>query len=89
MSQELRCFKRNNDVFFKEIEGELYLVDPYRRKLIQINPAGLEIWRLLDGGHSLPTVIAVIEEKFDCNPIDAKRDVVSFVSELEKRELVF
>jgi hypothetical protein len=81
-------YKRNKEILCKEIEGEVCLVDPYRRVLIQINPVGREIWLLLDGSHAQDDIISVLTEKFDCRASDIRKDVAVFIRELEKRELI-
>ncbi|MBI5873377.1 MAG: PqqD family protein [Candidatus Omnitrophica bacterium] len=83
-----RVFKKNEDVLEKQVEGAFYLVDPYRRVFMELNEAGSQIWRLLDGSRSLSDIITALKESFDAEHSDIQRDVLSFARALEERELV-
>jgi hypothetical protein len=82
------CFKRGDDILCREIDGELYLVDTYRRAFMRINPVGVEIWHLLDGANPLCDIIAILKERFDVSQEALERDVLFFVRALQQRELV-
>lgn len=84
-----QCFQKNQEVLTKETDGELYLVDPYRRVFMQLNQVGLEIWQMFDGKRPLSEIIEILEEKFEADEKILRRDVLDFVSGLKQRELVF
>jgi hypothetical protein len=82
------CFKRNDSIIFKELGEGPALIDPYRRTLISLNPAALEIWQLLDGERSVSGIIDALREIFDADEKVLEKDTVNFLDELAKREII-
>ena len=72
----------------RELDDGPALIDPYRRVLIQLNPTGVEIWGLLDGERSVIEIISVLRDKFEVSDETLNKDVVSFLKELFRREMI-
>jgi hypothetical protein len=85
---QYRCFKKSGRILYKEIDGAGVLIDPYRRTLIHLNATSLRIWQLLDGNNSCETVIEALRAEFESEDKDLEKDVVSFIKELLKREMI-
>lgn len=82
------CFKKNEQIIYKDLADGPVLIDPYRRTLIRLNSMALEIWRLLDGEHSVAGIVEILKDRFDAGELDLKKDVTDFLSELVKREII-
>ena len=83
------CFKKNNEIISKKLGEEISLIDPYRQRLIKLNPMAAEIWALLDEGHSVSRIIGTIQEKFEVGKEVAERDALDFLKELLRREIIY
>ena len=47
-----------------------------------------EIWELLDGTYSLSQIIAILQERFEIEKEIMERDVLNFIKELLRREII-
>lgn len=83
-----RYYKKNNQILCREFSDGPVLIDPYRRTLVRLNPTALEIWHLLDGGHSTEEIAHALEDRFDADAEDLKKDIAGFIQELVRREMV-
>jgi coenzyme PQQ biosynthesis protein PqqD len=82
------CFRKNDQIIFKEIDSTPTLVDPYRRTLVKLNPTALAIWQLLDGEHSVTAILETLHAEFDVNAEKLQKDVRGFLSDLARREMI-
>ena len=82
------CFKKNNRILLKEINGVPALIDMYRRTQMGLNPTALEIWLLLDGCHSVCAIIEKLKEEFDVDVKMLERDILGFFRDLIRREMI-
>lgn len=82
------CFRKNEQILYKELKEGPVLIDPYRRTLIRLNPAALEIWRLLDGERPVSAIIETILDSFEVDGETAKKDVTGFLKDLARREMI-
>lgn len=83
-----RCFIRDSSVSYKLIGDELIIVDPYRHKLLRLNNVGRAIWELLDDSYSASQIITILKEEFEVEEKALHKDVVHFLKELLKREMI-
>lgn len=81
-------FKKNSQIIHKELADGPVLIDPYRRVLIKLNPTGVEIWGLLDGERSVLEIISVLRDRFEVSDETINKDVVNFIKELFRREMI-
>ena len=83
-----RCFCRNGQIVYKEIDGTGVLIDPYRRTLVKLNPAAQEIWRLLDGSRTYAGIIERLKAVFEVEAEELEKDVYVFLQDLIRREMI-
>jgi hypothetical protein len=81
-------YRKNEQILCKELEDGPVLIDAYRRTLVRLNPTALEIWGLLDGGHSVDEIIVALRDTFEIGEQELKKDVIKFLQELAKREMI-
>ena len=83
-----RCFRKNDHILYKEIDGAGVLVDPYRRTLVHLNPTASQIWQLLDEAHSCTAIIKKLQAEFEVGDKELEKDVSDVFNELFKREMI-
>jgi hypothetical protein len=81
-------FSKNEQTIFTDMEDGPALIDPYRRTLIKLNPAAHRIWQLLDGKNSAEDIIGVMEAEFEIDERTLRRDVIDFLKDLIRREII-
>ena len=79
---------RNRDLAWRIIEGNAFIVDSRGNMLHELNETGAHIWKLLDGKRTLRGIASQISEEFEVNKENAQKDVLDFIQELEKKELI-
>ncbi|MFA5100670.1 MAG: PqqD family protein [Candidatus Omnitrophota bacterium] len=82
------CFRRNEQILYKEIGGEGVLIDPYRRTLVKLNPTAREIWLLLDGRRTCAGILEELKAVFDVDGRDLEKDVEGLLKSFIRREMI-
>ncbi len=78
----------------REIEGELLIVPiaagigDLEDELFSLNETGRDIWRRLDGQHTLSAIAAELAQEYDAPPAEIEQDVRGLAAELLKRKMV-
>ena len=68
-----RRYKKDPNMVFRDIEGEMILV-PIRRRtadlesIYTLNETGSRIWELIDGQHTLREIRDVIAQEYEVTP---------------------
>ncbi len=87
-------YQPSDDVVVREIEGENLIipiasgVGDMEDELYSLNESGKAIWDKLDGAKPLTQVAEEIISAYDENEEEIKNDVVNFVAELVKRNIL-
>jgi|SRR2546430_77522 len=79
---------RSERFAWRMIEDEVVLVDRDEEEVLRLNPIATEIWQALDGSRSIAEIIDRVHQSFDVDRKTAEKDVLRFVKELVKREMV-
>src|SRR5712691_1086844 len=79
---------RSERFAWRVIEDEAVLVDRDEEEVLRLNLIATEIWQALDGSRSIAEIIDQIHQRFDVDRKTAENDVLQFVKELVKREMV-
>jgi hypothetical protein len=82
------CYRKNDQIIYKDLGGAPVLIDPYRRTLVQLNPTAHKIWLLLDGERPVTAIIEVLNAEFEIDPGKLEQDISSFLKELVRREMI-
>ena len=67
------------------IDGEAVIVNAQGGEILVLNEAGALIWQLLDGEHSVATLVAAVQEAFEVEESTAAADVREFLTTLADR----
>ncbi len=82
------CFKRSELIIRKDVGDARTLIDPYRRTLVTLNPVASEIWQLLNGERSALCIIDILKSEFEIEEKILKKDVIGFLQDLARREII-
>ncbi len=84
---------RSRSVVARVVAGETLIV-PIRGKvgdlasIYSFNGTGSLIWKLLESPRTVSQLAEAVVETYDVNPVQAERDVLSFVGEMKAVGLV-
>ena len=85
---ESRLTLRDADLDWREVEGELVVLDLRESRYLAINRTGQVLWTILLEGATREELITRLIEEFEIERPRAASDVDSFTSELESRGLL-
>lgn len=70
------------------VDGELVMLDPRRSEYFAIDSIGSRIWELLERPLAVGQVCSKLEDEFDVAPQTCRADVLAFLEELRRAELL-
>jgi hypothetical protein len=85
---EIQLRLREADVDWREVEGELVVLDLRESRYLAINRTGQLLWTALARGATKGALIERLMEAFDIERTRAVADVEAFTSKLESRGLL-
>jgi hypothetical protein len=65
-----------------ELDGDISLYDPAGQQAVVLNSTASDVWRLLDGEHSLEEVVGLLAAAYGIDPDAIRSDVVRTVATL-------
>lgn len=80
--RELRVGPASGDVLEAEVDGDVSLYHPGTERVVVLNRTASDIWRLLDGSHTLGEVTELLAAAYDADPEVVAADVERTVAEL-------
>lgn len=81
-------YLKDDTIVARRIDEEMILV-PVRNEIgdmnsiFVLNEVGARIWELIDGVRDTKDIIEIIKDEYDA-PEDAERDVLEFITNLER-----
>jgi SynChlorMet cassette protein ScmD len=72
----------------EESDKWVILFDPDTGNARVLNPIGVFVWKLLDGTHSVPEIVAQVREYYEKVPDEVENQVIEFIEVLEKKGFV-
>lgn len=81
-------FKKNENLAWRNIEGQIFIVDPKRNILHELNPVAARVWELIDGKRTLKETGEQICQEFEVTPEEAEKDILELIEELKEKNLV-
>ena len=81
--------RRHPDTAFRPFgdEGGLVVI-PGRSEIKVLNPVAIKVFSMLDGSHSIETIVAAVTAEFEVNDEQASTDVQAFLGELKANGLL-
>jgi len=93
MKYQDRCYQREPSVVARNIADEVILV-PIRNNVADfdqaytLNDIGGYIWKLIDGKTKVKEIKESITKEFGVTPERSEKDLIYFLSQLEKLKLI-
>lgn len=75
-------------VLREEFDDWAVLFNPDTGDAVGINPVGVEIWKLMDGKHSIETITKDIKDCFKDVPDAATEEITKFIDNLNEQGFV-
>ena len=82
------CPKINPEVVGRKVDNEAVVVLPAKGKVEVLNEVGAFIWERVDGNRTLGEIAEDVCSTFDVAPAQAERDVIAFITDLLKRQVL-
>ena len=80
---------RSEGVIGRIVDGEAVLVLPEMGKVKVLNEVGGFIWSNVDGEKTVRKISELLAAEYEVGKPEAEEDVLTFVSDLEERGVVF
>jgi hypothetical protein len=77
-----------DDVVFRDLDGEMVLLDLATGVYFSLDPVGTRVWHLVAQGRSLPEIVATVVEEYEVGEARFSADLVGFVTDLREKGLV-
>jgi len=80
--------ERHEDLLWREIDGETFILSDNGRKIITLNKVASFIWQQCDGSCSVGHILDLIMEHFDVEKTRAEQDLTTLINEMYKEEVI-
>ncbi len=78
----------SEDVVFRELEGEMVLLNLRTGVYFGLDPVGAAIWRLLEARRPVGEIVEALVREYDATPAQVEEDVRRLVAALGENALV-
>jgi len=78
----------SSDVVFRQMDGEVVLLDLATATYFGLDEVGARLWELLHRDGSLERAFAVLRDEYEVAPSDLQRDLLRLLEQLRERGLV-
>ena len=80
--------KKNDDLAWRIIDGEAFIVHPANGMIYPLNDVATRIWELMDGRRSTKEIIDTLQGEFDALRPVIQDDLLSFLESSLKADLI-
>jgi Coenzyme PQQ synthesis protein D (PqqD) len=78
----------SKDVVFRDLEGEMVLLNLATGVYFGLDPVGTRIWELLASGRSSDEIVGALTAEYDVDAETCRADLARFLGTLRDNELV-
>ncbi len=86
MARQIRL--RQDELEWREIEGEIVVLDLRRSTYLAVNRVGALLWPQLEAGTTRSALVQIVVDEFGLERAIAERDVDDFLQELGDQALL-
>lgn len=79
---------RQEGLSWREIDGEVVVLDTDRSHYLNLNPTGCVLWLRLADGATEPQLVEKLMEEFDVDEPTARSDVAAFIASCRENDLL-
>lgn len=84
----MTAFRVNEDVIFRELDGEVVLLDLASGRYYGLNAVGARVWAVIAAGGGVDDAVATVAAEFDAPEPEIAADVAALLDDLVARGLV-
>jgi len=88
MTSENKVIYKQKKIPWREIEGEVIIVDLDKENVLNLNATGKEIWNSINGTLSAADITQKLTEIYEVEEAQAKKDVTLFINKLLEKGLI-
>lgn len=75
--------------YIEKIEDNYMLIKNKDGNLFKLNWIGEEIWKMIDGKNTIYSIINILCNNYEVDPLECEQTVIDFIRKLEALQLVF
>lgn len=79
---------RNQELIWRNLDGEAVLLDPGNGKYFGMNEAGCSFWEKIDGKTTLADIIDLLLEEYKVERETLENDITELAVLLEKNDII-
>ncbi len=79
---------KNEDIAWRKIDDDAILIDMDEEEVTHFNEVAAQIWDTLDGERTVTEIMEHVQNLFEVDGEQAKKDVFAFLNQLIKKEMV-
>jgi hypothetical protein len=83
-----RVPKKNPDIIWRNIKGEIVLLNSISGRYYGLNKVGCAFWEKIDGKRSLSEIAALLLEEFNVEKERLRKDIEELMTLLTENKLV-
>lgn len=83
-----RALQARADLLWNEVDAEIVVLDPSRKRYFGIEGIGAEIWRRLQSRTTEPRILRELLDGFDVDEETLRRDLRCFLDQLSDAHLL-
>jgi hypothetical protein len=88
MPDDTLCVKRNPQVAWRELDGQVMLVTPADAVLHLLNDVGSFLWKQIDAPRTAAELADAVFAEYQVDQETARRDVAEFLGEILGRQML-
>lgn len=79
---------RSDEIVWRNLEGELVLLNPNSGKYYGMNAVGCSFWEQIDGKKTLAEIVDLLLAEYDVKREIIEKDIEELASVLEEKEII-
>ncbi len=79
---------RNEEIVWRNLEGEAVLLNPNSGKYYGLNEVGCSFWEKVNGTNSLESIINLLLEEYDVERETLEQDIIELATNMEERKII-
>jgi hypothetical protein len=83
-----RWIQRGDDMSWREIDGEVIVLDLRAATYLRLNPSGALLWRELESGAAKDELVHLLADRFQLDAALAGSDVAAFLESCLANDLI-
>lgn len=85
---ENHVYRIRKNVLWRDVDGEIVLLDTAKSFYFGIGGAGTLIWECLKKGTSVSRILKELEKEYEADEKMLKKDALTFLKQLEKSKII-